>query len=211
MNKKLKLKKFVMPTIYVVLVSLLVISSLMYMKTFKPVDEEIEQIDYVSNDVLDEEMPVISTEKTIIRPYTASDVKVGKYYYDYKDNSEEQKKAIIFYEDSYIQNSGVDYVASKIFDVISIYDGTVEKVEDNEIVGKTVEIKHDNNVISVYQSLSEVTVKEGDSVKSGMIIGKSGTSKINADLGNHLHFELYSNGEVLDPEDCYNKKIKELG
>ena len=92
MNKKLKLKKFVMPTIYVALVSVLVVSALMSMKTFKPVDEEIEQIDYVSNDVLDEEMPVISTDKTIIRPYTASDVKVGKYYYDYKDNSEEQKK-----------------------------------------------------------------------------------------------------------------------
>ena len=211
MNKKLKLKKFVMPTVYILLVSVLVISALMSVKTFKPVDGEVEQIDYVSDDILSDDTPVVSTEKVVIRPYTASDVKVGKYYYDYKDNSEEQKKAIIFYENSYMQNSGVDYIASKTFDVISIYDGVVEKVEDNEIVGKTVEIKHDNNVISVYQSLSETSLKVGDSVKSGMIIGKSGTSKINSDLGNHLHFELYVNGEVLNPEDCYNKKINELG
>ena len=211
MNKKLKLKKFVMPTIYVALVSVLVLSVLMSVKTFKPVEDEVEQINYVSEDVLSDDMPVVSTEKVIIRPYTDGEVKIGKYYYDYKDNSEEQKKAIIFYEDSYIQNSGVDYIASKVFDVISVYDGVVEKVEDNDIVGKTVEIKHDNNIISVYQSLSEANVKEGDSVKSGMIIGKSGTSKINSDLGNHLHFELYSGGEVLNPEDCYNKKINELG
>lgn len=211
MDKRLKLKKFVMPTVYTILIAVIALSTIMSVETFKgDKDEEIEQIDYVSNDVLEEETPVISTEKVIIKPYTSSDVKIGKDYYNYKDNSDKQQKAIIFYENSYIQNSGIDYILDKSFDIVSIYDGTVEKVENNEIVGKTVEIKHDNNVISVYQSLGEVSVKVGDAVKSGMVIGKSGTSKINSDLGNHLHFEIYVNGEVLNPEDCYNKKINEL-
>ena len=211
MSKKLKLKKYVMPTIYIALMTAFVVSALMSMQGFEGnTEEKEEEIDYVSNDILVEDTPVVSTEKVIIKPYTASDVKIGKNYYNYKDNSDKQQQAIIFYENSYIQNSGVDYTSEKSFDVISIYDGVVEKVEDNEIVGKTVEIKHDNNVISVYQSLGEVSVKVGDSVKSGMIIGKSGKSKINSDLGNHLHFEIYVNGEVLNPEDCYNKKINEL-
>lgn len=211
MDKRLRLKKFVMPTIYVALIAVFALSVLMSLKTFKTDGgDNIEQIDYVSNDVLEEDTPVVSTEKVLIKPYTLSDVQIGKNYYNYKDSSDKQQKAIIFYENSYIQNSGVDYVSKNVFDVISIYDGVVEKVEDNDIVGKTVEVKHDNNVISVYQSLGEVSVKVGDSVKSGMILGKSGKSKINSDLGNHLHFEIYVNGEVLNPEDCYNKKINEL-
>ena len=84
------------------------------------------------------------------------------------------------------------------------------KVEENELVGKSIEIKHDDNVISVYQSISDITVKEGDSVKQGQKLGKATTSKINSDLGNHLHFELYVNGNIVNPENCFNKNINEL-
>ena len=210
MKKKLKLKKFVMPSVYVLLVSLLAISTFMSFANGSKEDEKVEDITYVSNIVWTNDTPVVSTDKVIIKPFTNTDIAIGKYYYDYKENQDSQKNAIIYYEDSYIQNSGVDYILDKTFDVISIYDGTVTKVENNDVVGKTVEIKHENNIISVYQSLSEVSVKEGDTVKQGSIIGKSGTSKINKDLGNHLHLEIYINGQVLNPEKCFDKKIAEL-
>ena len=35
----------------------------------------------------------------------------------------------------------------------------------------------------------------------GQIIAKSGTSNINKDLGNHLHFELYYNGKIAKAQD----------
>lgn len=209
MNKKRKLKGFVMPTIYVMLVAMLVISTFM---TFSNSNDETveEDITYVSSVIWSNDTPVVATDKVVVKPFTNKDVAIGKYYYDYKDGSDEQQNAIIFYENSYIQNSGVDYIFEDSFDVVSIYDGTVIKVEDNDIVGKTVEIKHDNNIISVYQSLSEVNVKQGDTITLGTKIGKSGNSKINKDLGNHLHFEIYVNGQVVNPEDCYNKKLTDL-
>lgn len=209
MNKKRKLKGFVMPTIYVMLVAMLVISTFM---TFSNSNDETveEDITYVSSVIWSNDTPVVATDKVVVKPFTNKDVAIGKYYYDYKDGSAEQQNAIIFYENSYIQNSGVDYIFEDSFDVVSIYDGTVIKVEDNDIVGKTVEIKHDNNIISVYQSLSEVNVKQGDTITLGTKIGKSGNSKINKDLGNHLHFEIYVNGQVVNPEDCYNKKLTDL-
>lgn len=210
MEKKLKLKKFVMPTVYAVLVSLLVFSTFMTFANSKVTEDEIEQINYVSDTIWSNETPVVSTEKVIIKPFKEEKITIGKYYYDYSDNSDSQRNSIIFYENSYIQNSGVDYIYDKVFDVLAVYDGTVIKVEDNEITGKTVEIKHDNNVISVYQGLSEVSVKQGDTVTQTAIIGKSGSSKINMELGNHLHFEIYANGQVLNPESCYNKKINEF-
>lgn len=209
MNKKRKLKGFVMPTIYVMLVAMLVISTFM---TFSNSNDETveEDITYVSSVIWSNDTPVVATDKVVVKPFTNKDVAIGKYYYDYKDGSDEQQNAIIFYENSYIQNSGVDYIFEDSFDVVSIYDGTVIKVEDNDIVGKTVEIKHGNNIISVYQSLSEVNVKQGDTITLGTKIGKSGNSKINKDLGNHLHLEIYVNGQVVNPEDCYNKKLTDL-
>ena len=109
-----------------------------------------------------------------------------------------------------MQNSGVDYSSEETFEVLSILDGTIINVEEDNLLGKIVEIRHNNNFISVYQSLSEVVVKKGDVVKQGQILGKSGFSNIAKELKNHLHFEILFKGRVVDPETFYQKSIKEL-
>ena len=210
MEKKLRLKKFVMPLVYVVLVLLVVFSTFMTFANINELEDEVEEINYVSDNILIDDIPVISEQKTIIKPFKEEKVVIGKYYYDYSDNADSQQNSIIFFENSYIQNSGVDYIHEKIFEVVAVYDGIVIKTEDNEITGKTIEIKHDNNVISIYQGLSEIKVKQGDKINQATIIGKSGVSKINEALGNHLHFEMYVNGQVINPEECYDKKINEF-
>lgn len=209
MKKKMKLKGFVIPTLYIALVLIFVISAYVTFSNKSNTDVE-EQINYVSSIIWSNDTPVISTEKVLEKPFSNNNITIGRYYYDYKDASEEQQNSIIYYEGSYIQNSGIDYLLKEKFDVLSVYDGNVIKVEDDELLGKTVEIKHDNNIISVYQGLSEVSVKKGDAISQGTKIGVSGTSKINSGLGNHLHFEIYVNGEVVNPEDCFGKKLNEL-
>lgn len=169
-----------------------------------------ENYDYVSDTVIEDDVPVVSTKEILIRPYTDASVTIKKDYYDYKATSEKQENAIIFYQNTYIQNSGVAYASNNVFDVVAVLDGTVNDVKEDELLGKIIEIKHDNNVISVYQSLSEVKVKKGDTVTQGMVIGKSGTSNISKDLGNHLHFELIINGSNVNPESYYDKNISEL-
>ena len=175
MIRKRKLKRFVLQAVYVVLVFVFVLSTYMTFSN-KDTEDYVEDINYVSSIIWSNDVPVIATDKVIQKPFVDETITIGKYYYDYRDAKEEQQNAIIYYEGSYIQNSGLDYILDKQFDVFSIYDGTVVKVEDNELLGKTVEIKHDNNIISVYQSLSEVTVKKGDTVTQGTKIGVSGNS-----------------------------------
>ena len=96
------------------------------------------------------------------------------------------------------------------FEVVSILDGTVTEVNDDEVMGKTIKIKHSNDLVSVYQSMGSVDVKVNDSVVQGSVLGKSGTSNVSSDLGNHLHFELYYQGSVVNPENYYDKLLGEL-
>ena len=77
-------------------------------------------------------------------------------------------------------------------------------------MGKTVKIKHSNDLVSVYQSMGTVDFKVNDNVGQGAIIGVSGENNISRDLGNHLHFELYYKGNVVNPDDYYGKLTSEL-
>ena len=123
---------------------------------------------------------------------------------------EEQQNSIIYYESTYMPNYAVAYGGAKNFEVISVLDGTVLSIKKDDLLGNVVEIKHDNELISVYQSLADITVKENQVVKQGDVIGKAGTSNINKDLNEHLLFEMLYKGQIVNPEEYYNKNISEL-
>ena len=108
-----------------------------------------------------------------------------------------------------MQNTGIDYTYNETFDVVSILDGTVIEVTENEILGKTIKIRHDNDLISIYQSLGEVNVKKDDTVLRGQAIAKSGTCDL-YDKDYNLHFELSYQGKNINPETSYNKTSSEL-
>lgn len=163
--------------------------------------------DYVNETIFDDTKPVVSDVKTLKRPYADTEIKVVKSYYDYKADADTQKKSIIYYENTYLQSSGVSYGGKDNFNVTSVLAGTVIEVKKDDVLGNIVQIRHENEVISAYQSLSEVTVKKGDTVTQGQIIGKSGTNSMSSDLGNHLYFELVVNGQAVDPELYYDKAL----
>lgn len=167
--------------------------------------------DYVSQTIFEDDIPVVNTKPSIIRPYTDTEVKIVKDFYDFQADEEKQQNSIIYYESTYLQNSGIAYGGKEeAFDVVSILDGTVVSVKEDNTLGKIVEVRHSNDIVSVYQSLSEISVKENDEIKQGTIIGKSGSSNISKELNNHLHFELIIKGQIVNPENYYDKKVDEL-
>ena len=147
--------------------------------------------------------PTVSVTKTIIRPYTSTDVSATIPYYNIDGTNDEQAAALIYYEGIYMQNTGVLYTSNNAFDVVSILDGTVKNIKEDSLMGNIVEIEHTNNLTTVYQSLGEVKVKVGDTVKQGDIIATSGQNKITTDTSNALHFEVFYKGEVFNPEEFY--------
>ena len=198
---KVRLK---LPILFLFLVALVILPVL----TLKFVSNEPEEelTDYTMDEVITSDMPVIN-QTTIINPYTDPSVTVKKGYYDYKGDEDSQVSSIVKHDNTYIQNTGIDYVGDNTFDVVSILNGTVINVKEDEELGKSVEIKHDNGMISIYQSLSEVFVKKDDVISQGLVIGKSGENKLDKDLGNHLHFEIYDNGGAVNPLNYLNTEI----
>lgn len=209
--KNRKLKSYVLPSFLTILIVGIMVGTMFIKNNENKNLEEANNLTYVSNTIIENEIPVISTTTKVINPYTDASVTIGKNYYDYKADKTAQENSIIYHDDTYMQNSGVDFVSTNIFDVISVLDGTVSDVKEDETLGKIVEIKHDNDYISIYQSLSEVSVKKGDTVKQGQIIGKSGTNELDKEIGNHLHFEFYVNGQVVDPTLYLDKELTKQG
>lgn len=212
---KYKPKSYVVPTIY--LLVLFIITSGVYF-TKKAYDNyesnknsgDYGNITFVSNSIFNRSVPIINVPEVIHTPYEVDDITIARYFYNQEDEISKKEKSIVYYEDVYMPNTGVDYTYKDVFNVIAIYDGTVVDVSENDLLGKTVKIRHNGEVISVYQGLGRIDVNKGDVVFSGQKIGTSGTNKINKELGNHLHFEIYKNGETIDPLSCMDKKLGDI-
>ena len=170
-----------------------------------------DDVKYVNDTIIkDEVKPVVATEKTIQKPYKDDDIKIVKDYYNYQGDEESQINSIIVYNNTYLQNSGVCYGGKDEFEVSAILDGTVKEVKEDETLGNIVQIEHDNNIISVYQSLKDVKVKVGDTVSAGDTIAFAGSNNLNKDLGTHLYFELIIDGANVNPADYFGKTLTEI-
>ena len=212
---KRRLKQPVVYSLYA-LISILVVG-LGAMLTVKnkvdstPVSDIIEDFNYVSKSIFEDNfIPVVNAKTMIIRPYTDNEVSLKIGYYDYQSEESEQRSSIIYYEGTYIPSSGVYYAKGDQFDVISILDGTVLEVKEDTTLGNVITIEHANNVKTVYQSVTDITVNVGDEITQGTIIAKSGTSNIAKELNNHLYFEMNVDGKTVNPETMYEKAIDEL-
>ncbi len=211
--KKRKLKGFVLPTVYILVISLLFVSISFIGNALQ---NQFKYDSDLSVNALDDTVtPVIKDEESqeqvkIVKPFTSTAVGISKSYYDMQDDEQKQEESLVYYEQTYLQNSGVLYSSKEVFDVLSVLDGTVTNIFEDEILGNVVEITHNTNLKSLYYSLSEITVKKDDLVKSGQTIGKSGDNLLDDESENCLLLEVYYNGKTIDPEDFYNMNIDEL-
>ena len=205
-----KVKKMIIPSIYVFAVILIIASILLVISSINKYLTIPKDYNYAVETQFENILPVVETQTTIIKPYLSENVKIGKYFYDFEADEESQENSLIFYENTYMQNSGVDYISETAFDVVSVLDGEVISIETDPTLGNIVKVKHDKNIITVYQGIDNVSLKEGDLINQGTIIGTSGTSKINTNYTTSLHFEVYYNGELIDPENFYSLNIEDL-
>lgn len=94
-------------------------------------------------------------------------------------------------------HKGIDFSVPINTDIISSTAGRVAEVGYNSSRGNYVVINNDSGISSVYQHLNSVLAKQGDVVRQGQVIAKSGNT--GTTTGPHLHYELKIDGQNVDP------------
>lgn len=98
------------------------------------------------------------------------------------------------------EHYGIDVVSKSNEPVKSVAEGTVIFSDWTQESGNVIAIQHRGNIISVYKHNSALLKKVGNFVNSGeaiAIIGNTGEFT----TGPHLHFEMWYNGNPVDPEE----------
>lgn len=98
-------------------------------------------------------------------------------------------------------------IANKInTPIYSAYDGVVITSKDgwNYGYGKYIIVDHGNNVHTLYAHLNGRSVREGQRVRKGELIGKMGNSgNVIGPTGIHLHFEVRIGGRKVNPNTYF--------
>ena len=102
-------------------------------------------------------------------------------------------------------HDGIDIAAEAGTQVVAAADGTVYTTYEDDTMGMTVVIRHDNGYVTVYASLDEnLLVNTGDEVTLGQAIGTvANTALLESAIGDHLHFAVTCNDEPVDPTDFF--------
>ena len=95
-------------------------------------------------------------------------------------------------------HTGIDYALYLGTPVRAALDGTVIRAACLATgYGTHIVLEHEGGLQTVYAHLSSVSVCIGAAVREGEVIGRSGNT--GNSTGPHLHFEVFVDGENIDP------------
>lgn len=105
-------------------------------------------------------------------------------------------------------HDGIDIAAQAGTPVCAAADGEVYTVYEDDTMGMTVVIRHEDNYVTTYSSLGEdLQVAAGDLVTLGQTLGTVGnTAALESAIGDHLHFSVRRNDTPQDPAEFLNLK-----
>ena len=139
---------------------------------------------------------------------------VKREFFDVDADASVLANAVMTNGTTYIESRGLSYgvEGNKVFDVYAALPGEVLTVsgDSESLDGYTVTIKHDDNLITVYSSLSSVVVNVGDKLDENLKIGVSGTTIKDLDAGIHVHLEVIYDGNYINPKEVLGKELTEI-
>jgi stage II sporulation protein Q len=214
--KNLLRKRWVLPAVYLVAAAG-VLSAVFVMQggdeSAAPEDSvEVTDPNYTGdmNPYGEDAVAVTASSEVVKMPVVdEEEVTVVGYFYDVNGSPEEQQEALVYYNNTYFPNKGMDFahVDGESFEVAAALSGTVVRAEKDSLLGYVVEISHEDGVVTHYHSLENVEVEEGATLEQGEILGRAGRNSYNADAGIHVHFEIRYDGVAVNPNDVFQQPI----
>ncbi|NTV83610.1 MAG: M23 family metallopeptidase, partial [Bacteroidales bacterium] len=154
-----------------------------------------------------------SAEDSLLRLEVENQNKYSLYKIETNDNASQKKSSIgsvLFFSPlkGIVTNQynpaqkhyGIDIVAKQNEAVKAVLDGTILFSNWTLETGYVIAVQHSQNIVSLYKHNSALLKKEGDYVRAGdpiAIVGETGELV----TGPHLHFELWSDGNPVDPKE----------
>lgn len=209
--KKRKLRGFVLPTTYLLITITIFVGVFFMSKSLKNEGD----YDYTTNITEENIKPVMeekenaSANTVIVAPVDVENVKINSYFYSKEDTEERQQQSLIFYENTYLPNTGLLYAKEESFEVKSAYNGKVSAIEKDEIMGTYVVVEHNSNLKTYYYGLSDIEVSVGDEITTNTVLGISANNAILNNTTSCL-FEVYYKGELINPEKLINANIADF-
>lgn len=122
-------------------------------------------------------------------------VKNGKVVRKFGENKNEKLKTVTL-------NYGIDISTKGEQEILAVAEGIVSAIDWIPGFGSVIIITHRNEYRTVYGHVTDISVNEGDRVKTGSVIGK-----VNESLeGTILHFEIWNERTYQNPEIWLAKK-----
>lgn len=148
------------------------------------------------------QMPVTDVASTVIK----------KQFYDVNADEKEQEEALVFYNNRYEPNKGIDVAKNdgKPFEVVASLSGNVTKVQEDALLGNVIDVDHGDGVVTRYQSVTDIQVAVGDEVKQGDVLATASKSQINEKAGTHVHFEIRKDDVALNPIEFIDKQVSAI-
>jgi len=208
-------KRWVFPAIYLLSAAIILTGVLWFQSSNDDVADS-DDYAYDGQDTAQTDEPSVPVNRPVenfAMPVLDEDaVEVKRQFYNVDASAEEQEAALVFYDNTYFENKGIDIVAKdgEAFEVTASLGGNVVKSEKDSLFGNVVEIEHEDGVVTVYQSLADVQVKQGDYVEQGQVIASAGKNVYDEESGIHVHFEIRKNGTAVNPIDFFGKPLTSL-
>lgn len=217
----LKVKHFFKRNIYPITVGfctilVLTIVTVSAYNSIKGTDTDEQPKTNIETSKPDVQEPIIDTGNTdidekpedIIKPTTSTEPIIFGLPFENAKVSKNFADTYLLYDTTtefWRTHQGLDFSCSEGQKVRSVYAGTIEKIESSMMYGTVIYLKVSDELTVVYKGLSSnVTVKEGDKVASGTILGSVTNFLAERADGVHLHLELLKKGELIDPTEYFS-------
>ncbi len=96
-----------------------------------------------------------------------------------------------------VHHDGIDLAGKDGSEVIAVAAGVVTWAGKRSGYGQLIEINHGNGYVTRYGHNKVIEVESGERVAKGQTISRMGST--GRSTGPHVHFEVYKNGQAVDP------------
>ena len=202
-NKKIQEKAWFWPTVYGS-IAIIMIAAIFIISGLGGKDDP-KLGDVAKNQNPDNSFIPVSRDnesmKYPIKEDKVANAKILQEFYDVNADREQQQNALLVFKQTFTTSDGISIsVNAEPFEVVSAMSGEVKEVKEDPFTGNRITIEHANGYETVYISVKDILVKAGDTVTQGEQIATSMENDSNPKAGNHLHFKVKKDGNLINPK-----------